>query len=86
MPTLDQLPVGQSAIIESLSGPDDLVQRLLELGLMEGETVEVISIAPLGDPVEVRLGNTRLSLRRRDAAGGTPWDPALPLLAERNTP
>jgi ferrous iron transport protein A len=67
--TLDQIPVGGAAVIESVAGPDELVQRLLEFGLMEGETVEVIGVAPLGDPVEVRVGNTRLSLRRREAAG-----------------
>jgi ferrous iron transport protein A len=71
MPTLDQIPVGRSGVIESLHGPDELVQRLLEFGMLEGETIEVIGVAPLGDPVEVRLGNTRLSLRRHDAAGIT---------------
>jgi ferrous iron transport protein A len=71
MATLDQLPVGRSGVIESLRGPDELMQRLMEFGVLEGETIEVIGVAPLGDPVEVRLGNTRLSLRRREAAGIT---------------
>jgi len=66
--TLDQLRAGQSASIESLSGEADLVQRLYEFGLMEGEIVEVLGFAPLGDPLEIRIGNTRLSLRRREAA------------------
>jgi ferrous iron transport protein A len=69
--TLDQIAVGRAAIVESVSGPDELVQRLLEFGLMDGETVEVIGVAPMGDPIEVRVGNTRLSLRRREAAGVT---------------
>lgn len=68
MTTLDQLRAGQSASIESLSGEADLVQRLYEFGLMEGEIVEVLGFAPLGDPLEIRIGNTRLSLRRREAA------------------
>jgi len=63
-----QLRAGQSASIESLSGEADLVQRLYEFGLMEGEIVEVLGFAPLGDPLEIRIGNTRLSLRRREAA------------------
>jgi ferrous iron transport protein A len=68
MPSLDQLPVGQRARIEAVEGADALGQRLLEMGLLEGEEIEVVGFAPLGDPVEVRLRDSRLSLRRREAA------------------
>jgi ferrous iron transport protein A len=68
MPTLDQLLTGQRGEVETLAGDPELVQRLYEIGLLEGETVEVLGFAPLGDPVEVRVGNTRLSLRRQEAA------------------
>jgi ferrous iron transport protein A len=71
MTTLDQLRAGQRATVTGLAGGDALVQRLLEFGLLEGETVEVIGFAPLGDPMEIRLGNARLSLRRQEAAGIT---------------
>jgi ferrous iron transport protein A len=60
--------MGQRARVESLIGEDALVQRLLEMGLFEGEEVEVIGVAPLGDPIEIRLCDSRLSLRRNDAA------------------
>ena len=44
-------------------------RRLLELGFVAGETVEVISVVwPGGDPMAVRLGNTTFALRRREAA------------------
>ena len=52
----------------ALAGGDALVQRLLEMGLFEGEEVEVVGFAPLGDPMEVRLRDYRLSLRRSEAA------------------
>ena len=68
MTTLDQLRAGQRATVTGLAGGDALVQRLLEFGLLEGETVEVIGFAPLGDPMEIRLGDYRLSLRRNEAA------------------
>jgi ferrous iron transport protein A len=68
MPSLDQLRVGQRARIQSLSGIDNLLQRLMEMGLLEGEEIEVLAIAPLGDPVEIRVRDYRLSLRRREAA------------------
>jgi len=65
---LDQLKTGQRASIRSLQGNDGLVQRLLEMGLLEGEEVEVLGFAPLGDPMEIRLRDYRLSLRRAEAA------------------
>jgi ferrous iron transport protein A len=68
MPSLDQLRAGQVGVIESLRGEDALLQRLLEMGLLEGEEIEVLGFAPLGDPMEVRLRDYRLSLRRAEAA------------------
>ena len=68
MSSLDQLRVGDRCRVEALQGNDALVQRLLEMGLLEGEEVEVTNVAPLGDPIEIRLRDYRLSLRRREAA------------------
>ena len=65
---LSQLKVGQRARVQSVEGTDALLQRLLEMGLLEGEEVEVIGFAPLGDPMEIRLRDYRLSLRRSEAA------------------
>jgi ferrous iron transport protein A len=69
MTSLDQLLPGQKAEVVSLTGEAGLVQRFYELGLMEGEQVELLAFAPLGDPLEIRLGNARLSLRKAEAAG-----------------
>lgn len=66
--SLDQLHVGQQAQVESIQGNEPLVQRLMEMGLFEGEPVEVLGFAPLGDPMEIRLRDYRLSLRRSEAA------------------
>ncbi len=68
MPTLDQLRVGQRGRVEAVEGSDAVLQRLLEMGLLEGEEVELIGVAPLGDPIEIRLRDYRLSLRRQEAA------------------
>ena len=66
--SLDQLRTGQRARVVAVAGADALVQRLLEMGLLEGEEVEVVGFAPLGDPMEIRLRDYRLSLRRQEAA------------------
>lgn len=71
MATLDQLRPGQQAEVTAIVGDPALVQRLYEFGLMEGETVELLALAPLGDPIEIRFANTRLSLRKHEAAGIT---------------
>lgn len=68
MSTLDRLYPGQRGRILSLTGDAVLVQRLMEMGMLEGDEVEMIGAAPLGDPLEVRLGDSRLSLRRSEAA------------------
>jgi len=68
MPTLDEVPLGRKGRIDSFSAPPGLLQRLLELGLMEGEEVRIVAHAPLGDPIEIVSSLTRLSLRKTEAA------------------
>ncbi len=41
--------------------------RLLEMGVMEGTEIEVVKLAPLGDPIEVKLRGYHLSLRKQEA-------------------
>ena len=67
--TLADLAAGDRGRVERVGGDPAVVQRLLELGLLDGEEFEVIGFAPLGDPLELRVGNTRLSLRLADARG-----------------
>jgi ferrous iron transport protein A len=69
MPTLSELRPGDRVTVESMGGEPSLLQRLYEMGLMEGEEIEVLALAPFGDPIEILLGNTRLSLRKSEAAG-----------------
>ncbi len=66
--TLDRLKVGQRGRIIAVRGDPVLVQRLMEMGMLEGDEVELLAFAPLGDPIELRLGDSRLSVRRADAA------------------
>ncbi len=68
MPSLDNLQRGRRAVVQAIDGNDGIVQRLLEMGLLEGEEIEVLGFAPLGDPMEIRLRGYRLSLRRSEAA------------------
>lgn len=66
--TLAEMSAGDRGRVEQVGGDPAVVQRLYELGLLEGEEFEFLGYAPLGDPLELRVGNTRLSLRLADAA------------------
>ena len=67
--TLDRLPVGGSCVIEQVGNQRGAVKRrLIDMGLTPGTTVELIRMAPFGDPMEVRLRGYELSLRKEDAA------------------
>ncbi len=66
--TLNILRPGERAIISQLTtAPPGIRQRLLELGLTKGALIELIRIAPMGDPLEVKIKGYRLSLRRLEA-------------------
>jgi ferrous iron transport protein A len=63
------LEVGDSGKIVGFDLPDDLHQRLLELGLTKGTLCKLVRFAPLGDPLELEVRGYRLSLRKAEAKG-----------------
>ena len=65
--TLDKLPLGQEAVITAVGGEGPLRCRLLDMGLIPRTRVRVEKIAPLGDPLELRVRGYSLSLRKEDA-------------------
>ncbi len=67
MSTLDGLRTGQRARVLEVSGEDAIAVRLMEMGLIEGEEVELLVFAPLGDPLEIDVRGYRLSLRKSEA-------------------
>ena len=66
--TLDQLCPGKTGTVTSLAGRGSYRKRLMEMGLSPGTDFEVLRIAPLGDPVEVKVRGYLLSLRKSEAA------------------
>lgn len=67
MVTLEQLPVGQRALIAEVSGDQALRARMFALGLRHGREIAVIRRARLGGPLQVRIGTTDLIVRRTEA-------------------
>ena len=66
--TLDQTKVGQTVAVRQIKGQGPLRLRLLELGLLPGTTVTVAGAAPLGDPVELALRGSLLTLQKAHCA------------------
>ena len=66
--TLDKLKIGKPAIVTGINGDGPLIQRLMALGLLEGEEVVIIRRAIGGDPLEIETMGYSLSLRRTEAA------------------
>jgi ferrous iron transport protein A len=57
----------QSGRIISIRAAGSLTGRLMAMGLLPGATVQVLGVAPLGDPMLVQLEGCRMSLRRSEA-------------------
>ena len=63
---LSDIEPGKKAIIRSFSG-DDLFVKLMEMGCVPGEIIQIENIAPFKDPISVLVSGYRLSLRREEA-------------------
>jgi ferrous iron transport protein A len=66
---LARLAPGARGRITALGAVGPLKRRLMDMGVLPGEQVEVQKVAPLGDPIEVRIRSYSLSLRKSEAEG-----------------
>ena len=70
MKNLRQVPVGSAAIVRKIHGEGAVKRRIMDMGITKGVEVYVRKVAPLGDPIEVRVRGYELSLRKADAEEG----------------
>ena len=67
--TLDVVPSGRKGVVVGVSGSNKtLCNKLLSMGIVTGTEIEVLSIAPLGDPMKIQALGYKLSLRRSEAS------------------
>ena len=64
---LSRLTIGQRATIVRVGGVKATRRRLLDMGLVSGETITLKAVAPLGDPIELIVKGYHLSLRKHEA-------------------
>ncbi|KLK95772.1 ferrous iron transport protein A [Lactococcus lactis subsp. lactis] len=64
---LAHLQVGQTGVVRMIDATSDIRRRLMDMGITRGTSVHLQKLAPLGDPLELRLRGYSLSLRKTDA-------------------
>lgn len=65
--TLAKMSVGQTGEISGFQESNHSVENLLQMGLTEGSEIEILRLAPSGDPIELRVSGYSLSMRKADA-------------------
>ena len=66
--TLDLLKVNETAVVTGYNSNTSIRKQLLAMGLTRNTEVTVVRVAPLGDPIEIKLRSFSLTLRKQDAA------------------
>ncbi len=67
--TLANLNPGQKGKILKIGSIGSIKRRLMDMGVLVGEEIKVNKIAPMGDPIEIRVKDYSLSLRKKEAQG-----------------
>lgn len=67
MKTLKDVKVGESATVIKLEGQGAVRRRIMDMGITKGVNIKVCKVAPLGDPIEIKVRGYQLSLRKEDA-------------------
>jgi len=65
--TLADLKPGEMAVVRDFTSSDDTLLRLRELGVLPGTQVKLVRLAPLGDPLELSVRGSLLSVRAHEA-------------------
>ena len=67
MKTLRDVKIGHTARVVKLHGEGAVKRRIMDMGITKGVEVYVRKVAPLGDPMELKVRGHELSLRKADA-------------------
>lgn len=65
---LSELELKELGRVKRIYGEGALPKRLLDMGIVKGVEIEVVKVAPLGDPVDIKVKGYHLSLRKDEAA------------------
>lgn len=65
--TLDELQIGERALVTQVGGDGALRQHILDMGVIPGTEVTLVKFAPMGDPIQIRVHGYELTMRLADA-------------------
>ena len=66
--SLAEIALGRAVTVRGVEGPRAFRRRLLEMGLVPGTAIKLVTIAPLGDPLRIEVRGGQWSIRRAEAA------------------
>lgn len=66
MKTLKDVGIGETVVVKKLNGEGAVKRRIMDMGITKGTEIYVRKLAPLGDPVEVKVRGYELSMRKAD--------------------
>ncbi len=67
MKTLKEVKIGETVTVLKLTGNGAVKRRIMDMCITKGTEIFVRKVAPLGDPIEVKVRGYELSLRKADA-------------------
>lgn len=64
---LSELEANEKGTVVKVGGRGSIRRRIMDMGLVNGTEIEIIRVAPLGDPIEIHLKGFNLTLRKTEA-------------------
>jgi DtxR family Mn-dependent transcriptional regulator len=64
---LVDVPKGEKCVVIRIKKKGSVTKRLVEMGISRGAVIEIERVAPLGDPIEVKVKGYHLSIRKEEA-------------------
>lgn len=65
--TLKDVEIGKTVVINKIVGQGSLKRRIMDMGLTRGTEVTIQKVAPLGDPIQLKVRGYELTIRKTDA-------------------
>ena len=65
--SLADVKVGEKAIIKKIKTKSGLKRKFLDMGVVAGSVLEIVKVAPLGDPIDIKIKGYHLSIRKEEA-------------------
>lgn len=68
MKTLNEVKINEEVLVVKVNGEKALKRKILDMGITKGTKVFVRKVAPLGDPIEIKVRGYELTIRKQEAA------------------